>query len=652
MLLLAASLLFIPHYEVTRAPEVSAALLTTDAKGYAYLASQSVETSAATVTKVDPDGNPVYEVSPTTNTGTITASVLDAAGNIYLALSVSPPSGGLVQGFVAKLDPSGKVLFNYPFPAPSANALALAPDGGIYLTGSTEPATLGTTPSAWVPGSQSPALQAWNPFAIRLSPTGQVVYATFLDKLAAPVNDYPTGTAIAADAAGNAYIGGQTFDPDFPTTPGAYLIQCCTTAHPPAAFLMKLNPSGSAPIYSTFLPGDTPTSIVLDAAGNAKLTIAAMASAAAISTAQLSAGGDRLTGLTTTDLHSLLPSGLGPAYGAAIPDGQGNILVTSQSAPSGLTISEGACACGTNLVAIVRQGEGSVLYASLVPNGAGGLGIAPDGSGGFVVLGTGGVYANIRPLAMLTRFAPAFTPAPAILGLVNVAESVVGEGLAPGEMVGIYGMNLGPDPGAFAGFTGGALPLDLGGTEVLFNGIRAPLRWAGNGQVNALVPFELSGSPTANVQVRVNGQLSNVAQLPVLTAEPAIFSYPSGYALALNQDGSVNSQQNPAQLGSVVTIFLNGAGLQTPAPADGIRAPFGPIAASPVEVQAPVPGSYGEPIWKDTHVLYAGAAPGEIAGLMQVNFRLPSVPAPSLNGQMDIVVIVGGLSNSAPIWAQ
>src|ERR1039457_5184192 len=82
---LAASLLFIPHYEVTRAPEVGAVLLTTDAKGYAYVASQSVKTSAASVTKLDPDGNLVYEVSPMTNAGNITASVLDAAGNIYLA---------------------------------------------------------------------------------------------------------------------------------------------------------------------------------------------------------------------------------------------------------------------------------------------------------------------------------------------------------------------------------------------------------------------------------------------------------------------------------------------------------------------------------------------------------------------------------------
>lgn len=121
---------------------------------------------------------------------------------------------------------------------------------------------------------------------------------------------------------------------------------------------------------------------------------------------------------------------------------------------------------------------------------------------------------------MLTRFSPDTTAAPAIIGMANPAEGSVSEGLAPGEMVPIYGTDLGPDPGVVAAFSNGALPLDLGGTEVLFTGIRAPLLWAADGQVNTIVPFELSGSQTASVQVRANAYLSNVAQLPLLTAEP------------------------------------------------------------------------------------------------------------------------------------
>lgn len=60
---------------------------------------------------------------------------------------------------------------------------------------------------------------------------------------------------------------------------------------------------------------------------------------------------------------------------------------------------------------------------------------------------------------------------------------------------------------------------------------------------------------------------------------------------------------NPAQWGSMVTIFVNGGGLQTPRPADGTLATFGPLAALPVEVRAPMADSYGLPFWEDTTVL-------------------------------------------------
>jgi uncharacterized protein (TIGR03437 family) len=99
-----------------------------------------------------------------------------------------------------------------------------------------------------------------------------------------------------------------------------------------------------------------------------------------------------------------------------------------------------------------------------------------------------------------------------------------------------------------------------------------------------------------------------------------------GLALALNQDGSINTQQNPAAIGSVVTVFVNGAGLQTPTPADGTRAPSGPRLAQPLT--ASVQGLsqvYAGDYWPELQncdVQYAGAAPGEIAGLLQVNIGL------------------------------
>jgi uncharacterized protein (TIGR03437 family) len=189
-----------------------------------------------------------------------------------------------------------------------------------------------------------------------------------------------------------------------------------------------------------------------------------------------------------------------------------------------------------------------------------------------------GLEPGERPTTMLTRFEPAAAPQPTILGIANVAESAVSEGLAPGELIGIYGTNLGPSAGILAGLEGGALPSILGGTQVLFNGTPAPLLWAGADQVNAVVPFEIASAQTISIQVRASGATSNTVQLQELPTEPAVITH-MGSAAALNQDGSINSQANPAQLGSVVSVFLNGAGLENPTPADGTLASVGPRPA-------------------------------------------------------------------------
>jgi hypothetical protein len=324
---------------------------------------------------------------------------------------------------------------------------------------------------------------------MRIGSAGQLIYATYLDSYHAP--PIPTdvsivGLAIAVDAEGNAYIAGTNTDPDFPTTPGAFQTQCCARGNS-TAFLARLNPTGTAPVYSTFLPGESPASVAVDAAGNANLVIDAytissygQATSYTLTTAALSADGSELSGVIDT------PLGLDTGLLIPVPDGQGNILVTGQPAPDSLVLSDGAFNNGASYVEILRAADGAVLYASLQPSGAGGGGIGPDSAGGFIALGTGAPAAFVagttqagRPLFMLTRFVPATASQPMMLGLANAFGYAVSEGLAPGEIVGVYGTNLGPAQGVLPGFTGGELPTSLGGTQVLFNRIAAPLLWAG-----------------------------------------------------------------------------------------------------------------------------------------------------------------------------
>ncbi|HEV2245117.1 MAG TPA: SBBP repeat-containing protein, partial [Terriglobia bacterium] len=93
-----------------------------------------------------------------------------------------------------------------------------------------------------------------------------IVYSTYL-------GSYNRGSAIAVDAAGNAYVTGYTYSNNFPTTPGAF--QTTFGGGNGDAFVSKLNPSGSALIYSTYLGGahvDLSYGIAVDGAGNAYVT--------------------------------------------------------------------------------------------------------------------------------------------------------------------------------------------------------------------------------------------------------------------------------------------------------------------------------------------------------------------------------------------
>jgi len=120
-------------------------------------------------------------------------------------------------------------------------------------------------PSTVFVGSSPPS---YNIFLTKRSPDGkQIVYSTYLG---GSIYDYPTG--IAVDAAGNAYVTGVTFSPDFPATGDA--LQKKLPA-PSSAFLAKISPDGGTLLYSTFLGGSTADAayaIALDRSGNVYLT--------------------------------------------------------------------------------------------------------------------------------------------------------------------------------------------------------------------------------------------------------------------------------------------------------------------------------------------------------------------------------------------
>jgi uncharacterized protein (TIGR03437 family) len=143
--------------------------------------------------------------------------------------------------------------------------------------------------------------------------------------------------------------------------------------------------------------------------------------------------------------------------------------------------------------------------------------------------------------------------------------------------------------------------------------------WASAGQINAVAPFGLS-SQTTQVQVQYQGQISDTFEVPVAASSPGIFALDgsgSGQAAALNQDGGINGTDSPAPAGSVIVLYATGAGLFSPPLVDGsvVGTDTLPVPVLPVYVD--VAGSPAK-------VLYAGGAPGAVAGVLQVNLEIPA----------------------------
>jgi len=221
---------------------------------------------------------------------------------------------------------------------------------------------------------------------------------------------------------------------------------------------------------------------------------------------------------------------------------------------------------------------------------------------------------------------------PAISAVVNSASYLSGA-VSPGELVTIFGGNLGPALDAEARLDGDFVTDTVESTQIFIGGIASPILFASSGQINTVVPFGVTGT-TAQVQVLFQGQPTASTTVQVQPASPAVFSLSAnggGQGAILNQDGSVNSSNNPASRGSVVAIFATGAGLTKPASVDGhLTATPYPAPLLPVSVSID-----GRP----AQILYAGAAPGLIAGVVQIDVVVPA--GASQQSYDEVVVTVG-----------
>jgi uncharacterized protein (TIGR03437 family) len=223
--------------------------------------------------------------------------------------------------------------------------------------------------------------------------------------------------------------------------------------------------------------------------------------------------------------------------------------------------------------------------------------------------------------------------------IVNAA-SYDNQGVSPGELVTIFGLDFGP-PAQLTGaqLNGNTLATQLAQTQVLFDGRAAPLVYVSDNQISAIVPYEVAGGENTRVVISYQGKRGNAVSMPVMTTHPGLFtldSSGSGLVVALNQDNSVHGLNNPAARGTVVQLYGTGMGVTSPASVDGQLA--GPPYASPAGAASVSIGG------RKAQVQYFGAAPGLANGMFQANVVIP-IDCPK--GLVPISVTIGDYTSPA-----
>jgi len=533
------------------------------------------------VAELNPQGSQVIYSTylpevPLPGLAQVTGIAADSAGNAYIA-GYTEGDTGYSQAFVAKLNANGSArLYNTVLGGSNGayiGAIAIDPNGNAYITGSTSSPDFPVTSGAF----QSKLNGSTNAFVAKLDPVGNVVYATFLGGSASD-----GASAIQIDAQGYAYVAGATSSPDFPTTAGAWEPAPVIPEWNPippieAGFAAKLSPDGTALAYSSFVFADSigVSAMALDEAGGAYLL------------------GTTLDGIAVTP-----------------------------SAPQPCTVQ------GTNLFVVHLNESGALLdrtYAGAETYTYTNFGffeqppLALAFEGGQLYFLTQGSQQN---LGQLQFGGPGYVPAPCISQNVVNAATFLFSGLqvAPGEFVSLTGIGIGPETGVANQLSAdGTISTELAGVRVIFNGQPAPLLYVQSQQINAIVPFEAADNATTAVQVQYQGTSTNYVYANVAAYAPGLFHLADGSA-AVNQDGTLNGPNNPAKVGSIISLYGTGFGQTQPAGVTGSLFPLEPAMLVPAALM-PLEVFIGGVA---ATIEYAGAAPGQIAGIDQLNVVVPT----------------------------
>ncbi len=548
------------------------------------------------------------------------AIAVDANGNAYVtgrtfgnfptANALQSRYGGGGDAFVSKLNPAGDALIYSTYlgggSGDSATDLALDPAGNVYLTGSTQSSDFPTVNplQAKFSGGTCGATNTFtcrDAFVAKLNAAGKaLIYSTYLGGAGDDI-----GNGVAIDAAGNAYVVGETSSQNFPTMQP---LQAAFRGGPRDAFVSKLNPQGSALLYSTYLGGSADeqgAAIAADAAGNAYIT-----------------------GFTTSTDFPTLNQLQGP--------GGAEDSFVAKLNPAGS--------------AVYSTYLGGVSHEF-------GFGIALDVAGRAYLTGrtSSDNFPAVRPFQRTKRAGVdayvaklAETPVLPDGGTVNGASFATGAAVAPGSIASVFGSGL---TSSVESATATPLPSQLAGASLSLGGVAVPLIAAFSGQINIQIPWEVAGQAQAGLTASVDGMTSNAQTVSLAAFAPGIFTLGAQQGAVIISSGEVAAPNGsipgrsarPAARGEVVVVYCTGLGEVTNRPATGAAASDNPLSLTNTQPAVTIGGVSAD-------IQFSGLAPGFV-GLNQVNVQVPA-NAPTGPAVPLVLTIGGATSNTVTIAVQ
>ena len=542
---------------------------------------------------------------------------VDAAGNAYIVGTTQSPDFTTTAGafdrtgaastvsdvFVTKLNATGTALVYSTFIGGSdfdfGRTIAIDAAGNAYIAGQTKSANFPTTKGAFdrtfgiPPNCPRCTVDNYDAFVTKLNAAGSALaYSTFLGG----ASDIDDALGIAVDAAGSAYVTGETASADFPITAGAF--RTTRNAGAPDAYVTKLNPAGSALVYSTFLGGtqvDFGVRIAVDASNNAYVlgntsSTDFPTTAGAFDTSQ-NGGFDifvaKLNAAGSALVYSTFLGGAGfdSAGGLAI-DTAGNAYVSGGTSSADYPVTPGAFQTvsqssggGGGFVTKLNATGSALVYSTFLGDaGVSGIALTPAGN----VWATGGTTSLTFPTtpdAFQGFLHAGASPSDAFIAELNGTGSAILYSTYLGGNNTDYGTDVKLDSAGNVYVTGETLSADFPTTPNAFDRVfkgELDIFWgdafiaklALNGTpppppplptvATVTAPFGVVGGPGNSVLATVtltSGAQGTGAVVALTSSNPAVFSVPANLTIPTGaQSGTATAATSVVTADTPVTI--------------------------------------------------------------------------------------------------